>query len=78
VRKWIPKTLYEAKPWVLIVIGCGVLLGATAWSLIDGAWTTWRSLACVAGAAVAVAGGATLQLRLDYRARSKWFREGRR
>ena len=45
------------------------------WSLYAGLWTVWRGLMCLAGAALAIIGGATLQLRQDYRARSKWRRD---
>jgi type II secretory pathway component PulL len=45
------------------------------WSLSAGLWTVWRGLLCFAGAALAIVGGATLQLRQDYRARSKWRRD---
>jgi hypothetical protein len=46
-----------------------------AWSLHAGTWAMWRSLLLLAGAAGAVAGGAVLQLRQEYRARSRWRRE---
>ena len=45
------------------------------WSLIEGLWMLWRSLLCLGGMVLAIVGGATLQLRQDYRARSKWRRE---
>jgi hypothetical protein len=45
------------------------------WSLSAGLWTVWRSFLCFLGAALAIAGGATLQLRQDYRAKSKWRRD---
>jgi hypothetical protein len=48
------------------------------WSLVAGVWTVWRSILCFAGAAMAIVGGATLQLRQDYRARSMWRRKMRR
>jgi hypothetical protein len=59
------------------LIGAGVIfaIGATLWSLAAGSWTVWRGLLCLAGAALAIIGGATLQLRQDYRARSKWRRD---
>jgi len=67
--------LYEAKPWALIGLGAVLVIGATVWSLAAGYWTVWRGLLLFAGAALAIIGGATLQLRQDYRARSKWRRE---
>ena len=67
--------MYEAKPWALIGLGAVLVIGATVWSLAAGYWTVWRGLLLFAGAALAIIGGATLQLRQDYRARSKWRRE---
>jgi hypothetical protein len=67
--------LYDAKPWAFIGIGVILAIGSMLWSLWDGLWTVWRGLSCFGGAALAIVGGATLQLRLDYRARSKWRRD---
>jgi len=75
MRGWTPQALYEAKPWALIGIGTLLAIGMTLWSLSAGYWTLWRSLAMLAGAALAIVGGITLQMRQDYRARSKWRRE---
>jgi hypothetical protein len=47
----------------------------TAWSLAAGYWTVLRGLSLFGGAALAIVGGITLQMRQDYRARSKWRRE---
>ena len=74
MRSWTQRTLYEAKPWVCIGIGVILAVGAMLWSLSAGLWTVWRGLMCFAGAALAIIGGATLQMRQDYRARSKWRR----
>jgi hypothetical protein len=38
-------------------------------------WTVWRSFLCFLGAALAITGAATLQMRQDYRAKSKWRRD---
>ena len=75
MRTWTPQTLYDAKPWALIGLGSVLAIGMTAWSLAAGYWTVWRGLSVFAGAALAIVGGATLQMRQDYRARSKWRRE---
>jgi hypothetical protein len=75
MRSWMPDTLYDAKPWVLIGIGAGLVLGMSGWSLAVGYWTWWRGLSVFAGAAIGIVGGATLQMRQDYRAASKWRRE---
>ncbi len=77
MRPWTPQTLYDAKPWILVAIGVVLAVGSVMWSLSAGLWSVWRGLLCFAGAALAIVGGATLQMRQDYRARSKWRRAGR-
>jgi len=75
MRTWMPKTLYDAKPWVLIGTGAVLVLGMSGWSLAVGYWTWWRGLSVFAGAAIGIVGGATQQMRQDYRAASNWRRE---
>jgi hypothetical protein len=75
MRAWTPQSLYEAKPWALIGVGTLLAVGMMLWSLSAGYWTVWRGLSMFAGAALAIIGGITLQMRQDYRARSKWRRE---
>lgn len=77
MRAWTPQSLYDAKPWVCIAVGAVLAVGMVVWSLAAGLWTVWRGLLCFAGAALAIFGGATAQLRQDYRARSKWQRKTR-
>jgi hypothetical protein len=74
MRSWTPQTLYESKPWVFIALGSLLAIGMTVWSLAAGYWTVWRGLSMFAGAALAIVGGITLQMRQDYRANSKWRR----
>jgi hypothetical protein len=75
MRSWTPQALYETKPWAFITVGGLLAVGAMLWSWHTGWWSVWRGLACFAGAALTIVGGATLQLRQTYRARSKWRRE---
>ncbi len=77
MRPWTPQTLYDAKPWILVTIGVVLAVGSVGWSLSAGLWSVWRGVLCFAGAALAIVGGATLQMRQDYRARSKWRRASR-
>lgn len=72
MRAWPPQTLYDAKPWAFIATGVAPAIGMMVWSLWAGLWTVWRCLLCFGGATLAIIGGITLQLRQDYRARSKW------
>jgi hypothetical protein len=76
MRSWTPKSLYESKPWALIGLGALLAIGMTLWSMWAGSWDVWRGLFCFVGAGLAIAGGATLQMRQDYRAKSKWRRDG--
>jgi type II secretory pathway component PulL len=78
MKTWTPAALYGAKPWILIVVGASLTAGMMLWSLANGDWTGWRGFLCLAGAALAIIGGVILQLRQDYRARSKWRRESSR
>ena len=75
MRSWTPKTLDDAKPWMFIVLGAILGVGMMLWSLSAGSWTVWRGLLCLGGAGLAIVGGATLQMRQDYRANSKWRRD---
>ena len=75
MRSWTPQSLYEAKPWVFISLGALLAIGMMLWSLSAGQWTLWRGLLCLGGVALAIVGGATLQMRQEYRANSKWRRD---
>ncbi len=77
MRQWTPKFFYDAKPWLYMGVGAACTAGATFWSLSEGSWSVLRGFLCLSGAALAVIGGATLQMRQDYRAKSKWRREKR-
>ncbi len=77
MRTWTPRVLYDAKPWVFVGVGAVLAVGTMLWSLSAGLWTVWRGLLCFGGAALTIVGAATLQLRQDYRARSKWRRDAR-
>jgi protein-S-isoprenylcysteine O-methyltransferase Ste14 len=72
---WTPQTLYDVKPWAFIVVGAILGVGAMLWSLSAGQWTLWRGVLCLGGVALAIVGGATLQMRQEYRANSKWRRD---
>jgi hypothetical protein len=75
MRSWTPQTLYDAKPWGLMAVGAILGVGMMLWSLSAGQWTLWRGLLCLGGVALAIVGGATLQMRQEYRANSKWRRD---
>jgi hypothetical protein len=75
MRRWTPQSLYESKPWVLIIAGTLLATGATIWSIAVGYWSVWRGFGMFAGAALAIVGGVVLQMRQEYRARSKLRRE---
>ena len=78
MKRWTPEPLYGAKPWLFMVGGAVLAIGVMAWSWWNGAWPAWGGLLCFAGAASAISGGAILQLRQNYRVRSKWRRDRER
>jgi len=74
-RIWWPEPLYEARPYGALTIG---LLGgvvALARALAVGYWEVLYTLAFVTGCAVMIYGAVVLQMRYDYRRRSRWNRE---
>ena len=75
MRSWTPQTLYDVKPWAFIVVGAILGVGMMLWSLSAGQWALWRGLLCLVGVALTIVGGATLQMRQEYRANSKWRRD---
>ncbi len=74
MKYWQPELIYRIKPWALMAAGGLTAIGAVAWSLFEGNWTPGRSFACLVGAGLAIGGGAILQMRQNYRVRSKWAR----
>lgn len=75
-RAWWPSQVYEARPWIALAIG--VALATIAFFQSAGArheWTFASALLFLAGCGLAVYGGVVLQLRREYRKRSKWYRE---
>jgi len=74
-RIWWPEPLYEARPYGALTIGllAGVL--ALARALAVGYWEELYTVAFVAGCAVMIYGAVVLQMRFDYRRRSRWNRE---
>ena len=78
IRIWWPSPLYEAKPYGAMVLGLlvGALSLARSWSL--GAWEPSFAVAFVVACSILVYGGVILQMRLEYRRRSRWQRERRR
>lgn len=76
-RFWWPEPLYEARPYGALTLG--LLAGALslARSIAVGNWQPAFVVALVAGCAVMAYGGVILQMRYQYRRRSRWNRERR-
>lgn len=76
-RFWWPEPLYEARPYGALTLG--LLAGALslARSIAVGDWQPTFILVLVAGCAVMTYGGVILQMRYQYRRRSRWNRERR-
>ncbi|MFI4890402.1 MAG: hypothetical protein ACHQIL_07715 [Steroidobacterales bacterium] len=78
MKRWSPDGLYNAKPWIMMTGGTILCVGSMVMSIVIGDWTILRGMGCFAGAGLAIAGGAILQLRQSYRANSKWRRSTHR
>lgn len=74
MKRWLPDSVYNARPWVMMGGGAVLAVGSMVWSMVAGDWGVWRGLACFLGAGLVIGGGAIVQLRQQYRARSKWRR----
>jgi hypothetical protein len=78
VRKhWWPEAIYEAKPYGAVSLGLLAGVVALARSLAAGMWESPYMAIFVLGCAVMVYGGVVLQMRYEYRRRSRWNREHR-
>lgn len=75
-KVWWSSSAYEARPWAALVTG--VLFAALAFYATlraRGEWSPGGVLVFFLGCGLFVYGGYVLQLRRDYRKRSKWHRE---
>ena len=74
-KLWWPPPLYEARPRLALVAGLIACLGGFGWSLHAGHWTALTTLLIGVGAVLCIYSAVILQLRREYRERSKWTRE---
>lgn len=75
-KAWWPSRAYEFRPWIAMAVG--VVVASLAFLQSGGArheWTFASALVFLAGCGLVVYGGVVLQLRREYRKRSKWYRE---
>ena len=77
-RLWWPEPLYEARPYGVLMLGLLAGVVALARALAIGHWESAFVLFFVAGCAVMVYGVVVLQMRYEYRRRSRWNQERRR
>ncbi len=75
-KVWWPPTLYEVRPRLALVLGILACVGAFAWSLRVGHWTALTTLLVGGGAVLCIYSAVILQMRREYRERSKWSRKG--
>jgi hypothetical protein len=76
MKHWWPEHVYRSKPYVAIGVGGALSLGSVVISILRGDWGLW-ALACGAGCGLLIYGAVILQLRHEYRQRSKWARQDR-
>lgn len=74
-RIWWRESLYEARPYGALTLGLLTGILALARALAIGYWEDPLTLAFVAGCGVMIYGAVVLQMRYEYRRRSRWNRE---
>lgn len=74
-KLWWPPKLYEVKPRAALLLGLGSCVGGFAWSLDTGHWTALATLLIGVGVVLCIYGAVILQMRREYRERSKWSRQ---
>jgi peptidoglycan/LPS O-acetylase OafA/YrhL len=73
MKHWWPERAYKSKPYVAISVGALSVVGSIVASVVRGDWGL-LALVCGLGGAFLIYGGVILQLRSEYRRRSKWAR----
>jgi len=74
---WWPEPLYEARPYGALTLGLLAGVIALARSVALGNWEVPFMMALGIGFAAMIYGGVVLQMRYEYRRRSRWNRERR-
>jgi len=74
-KLWWPPPLYELKPRAALVIGLLCLVGAFVVSLRSGHWSAMTTFLVGVGAVLCIYGAVIMQMRREYRQRSKWSRK---
>lgn len=74
-RRWWPESFYEVRPYAALVLGLltAVVALVRAWAIEH--WEVPVMVIAGIGCAAFVYGAAVLQMRGDYRRRSRWRRE---
>jgi hypothetical protein len=73
MKRWWPEGAYRSKPYIALGLGCVLALGSIVLSIVRGDWGQ-LALVCGSGCALLIYGGVIIQLRNEYRQRSKWAR----
>lgn len=72
-KHWWPPRLYELKARGALGVGLVCILGGFGWSLQTGHWTALTTL--LVGVVLGICSAIILQMRREYRERSKWSRQ---
>lgn len=75
-KVWWPPTLYEVRPRLALALGILACIGAFVWSIRAGHWSAITTLLVGGGAVLCIYSAVILQMRREYRERSKWSRKG--
>lgn len=74
-KRWWPDSMYEVRPYLALTLGLLTALVALARAWAVEHWEVPAMIAAGAGCAAFVYGAAVLQMRGDYRQRSRWRQE---
>ena len=73
MKHWWPERAYRSKPYLALGVGSALAIGSVVASIVRGDWGM-LALVCGLGCVLLIYGGVVLQLRSEYRRRSKWAR----
>jgi hypothetical protein len=73
IKRWWPEGAYRSKPYIALGLAYVLALGSVVLSIVRADWGQ-LALVCGSGCALLIYGGVIIQLRHEYRRRSKWPR----
>jgi len=72
---WETSRRYRARPYVAFAVGLAALMTGLVWAFVLGHWEDWHWGLMMLGLALLIYGAFVLQMRQEYRRKSKWYRD---